>query len=189
MTQNVTVSKAEAVAAGKTKRVVLHYTSEKTKGQTWSYGALAPQLDKESLDYFKELKQRLDQGGQPELVGIEAAKEGNYWNLKKIGKPDTSTQSQKGSSTNSGTSAGKYDDTGVKVGASRNQAIAFLAATKGTNFTLDDVDQVAYDIVKRQAAQEDNVRKGVNPYDNIAESLAQEHYDADLDTINPELGF
>jgi hypothetical protein len=58
------------------------------------------------------------------------------------------------------TSSKPFDDTGIKVGAARNQAIAFLSATKGKAFSLDDVDATAYEIVKRQAVQEENVRSG-----------------------------
>jgi len=83
----------------------------------------------------------------------------------------------------------EYDQTGVKVGAARNQAIAFLAATKGTKFTLDDVDSVAYEIVKRQQTQEDAVRVGINKHqaqDDIIrqqqeEQLANEQHNRDLD--------
>jgi hypothetical protein len=77
-----------------------------------------------------------------------------------------------------------YDDTGVKVGAARNQAIAFLAATKGTNFTLDDVDLIAYQIIDRQAAQEatirakkDEVNNAVNEQQNQQAAQASEDND------------
>lgn len=89
-----------------------------------------------------------------------------YYNFVKFQAADTFVEKPASTWTgNKGGSWGKsekkeYDTTGVKVGAARNQAIAFLAATKGSKFTLDDVDSTAYEIVKRQQAQEDAVRSG-----------------------------
>lgn len=94
--------------------------------------------------------------------------QGEYWNFKElrdistyVAKPAWEGGQKSGYTRQSGGKS-NYDDTGVKVGASRNQAIAYLAATKGTKFTLDDVDTVAMEIVKRQAAMETAVRKENN---------------------------
>lgn len=112
--------------------------------------------------------------------------DGKWWNLKEF--RDGSTWVDKPVKKPwTGGGGGKsfekkdYDQTGVKVGAARNQAIAFLAATKGNNFTLDDVDSTAYDIVKRQQAQEDNVRSG-GPTRVLQEvQLSNEQHNRDLD--------
>lgn len=102
---------------------------------------------------------------------------GQYWNLKEFQstdkwtkpKPWHATQASAPKATgvstivNTSSNTRTFDDTGVKVGAARNQSIAFLAATRGTNFTLDDVDTIAYQIIGRQAAQEENVRNKTIP--------------------------
>lgn len=91
-----------------------------------------------------------------------------YWNLKEFRKADTFVEKPAYTSGKGNYGAKKeYDTTGVKVGAARNQAIAFLAATKGTNFTLDDVDKIAYEIIKRQQKQEDAVRGGEETTEKI----------------------
>ncbi len=147
----------EIVKAGQTDRVVLHYTgldgSSYTPGTPDRIGALAVQLDAETLATVKGAK-----SGQ--ILNIEMTKTDKYWNLTKatVGSSGTFVTH---TSAPRPPAKKPFDDVGVKVGASRNQAIAFLSATKGTKFTLDDVDTLAYEIVIRQAKQEDNVRNTV----------------------------
>ena len=118
---------------------------------------------------------------------------GQYWNLKEF-KPTsewtkptpwhaahttTTTKGGVSPTTNTSSQTRNFDDTGVKVGAARNQAIAFLAATKGKSFTLDDVDRIAYEIVGRQATQETNVRNKTIPGSTTAaqhEELLEESF-------------
>lgn len=97
------------------------------------------------------------------VLNIDLTKDGNYWNLTKarVGDANNPIGEKKSSGSGGGGKSSKpYDDVGVKVGASRNQAIAYLSATKGSAFTLDDVDALSYEIIKRQAAQEAAVRSG-----------------------------
>lgn len=90
----------------------------------------------------------------------------------------TSATSSSSTSNTSKVSTG-YDTTGVKVGAARNQAIAFLAATKGTKFSLQDVTATAYQIVKDQQEQEDNVRSGIDPTKSPSKSASDVNTDDD----------
>jgi hypothetical protein len=111
---------------------------------------------------------------------VVKTKDGKFWPLtgvlsmdKYVAKPVSTFQ--KGTySGGSKSSSGSYDTTGVKVGAARNQAIAFLSATKGPKFTLDDVDIVAYDIVTRQAKQEENVRAGISSPQTKPEEIVEQ---------------
>lgn len=119
-----------------------------------------------------------------------------YWNLKEfraattfVAKPAYNPGGYGG-----GGAKKEYDTTGIKVGAARNQAIAFLAATKGTNFNLDDVDKVAYEIIKRQQIQEDNIRN--NKVDTTTKlrneennKQMQQEVDLGLPEIDEELPF
>lgn len=119
-----------------------------------------------------------------------------YWNLKEfraattfVAKPAYNPGGYGG-----GGAKKEYDTTGIKVGAARNQAIAFLAATKGTNFNLDDVDKVAYEIIKRQQIQEDNIRN--NKVDTTTKlrneennKQMQQEVDLGLPEIEEELPF
>lgn len=116
---------------------------------------------------------------------------GQYWNFKEF-QPTTNwtkpkpwhatagnATSEFTKSTNTSSQTRNFDDTGIKVGAARNQALAFLGATKGKNFTLDDVDTIAYQIVKRQAEQENNVRNNTIPGATTTtqrEQLVEESY-------------
>lgn len=156
MKKTVKVNKVETVKAGKVDRIVLHYEvlDGQKKGEVWKIGALAIKLDESTRGKLKTVK-------PGDIVDITMEKDGNYWNLTKVEDGDTSSVASAGSPVKSATRA--YDDTGVKVGAARNQAIAYLSATKGKAFTLDDVDATAYEIIERQAAQELTVRAGNNP--------------------------
>lgn len=144
MQRNVEYVKLETAKAGKTVRLVLHYKvlSGPKQGEIWKIGALAPQLDQSSKDKLKASK-------AGDIISIIIEKEGNFWNLKSVGEPATSSEANAKSSA-----APKFDNIGIKVGAARNQALAFLSAVKGKSFSLDDVDEVAAEIFHRQAAQE-----------------------------------
>ncbi len=186
MKKTVKVSKVETVKAGKVDRVILHYEvlDGPKKGEVWKIGALGVKLEESTRNKLKTLK-----GG--EVVDITMAKDGNYWNLTKVEEAGSApAQSNSGGNSKGGsTSAARYDDTGVKVGAARNQAIAHLSATKGKEFTLDDVDATAYEIIERQAAQEATVRAGNNPAkpEALAEQSQQQSYDDS--EVTDEFGF
>jgi hypothetical protein len=148
---------------------------------------------------------KLDKGSQDVLRGLKAGdhfvvvkkKEGEYWNLDSF-KPVTEWKEKPKKQWNGNQGQQKtYDDTGVKVGAARNQAIAALSSGKFVwdkisgeehghvpieSFSLDDIDAVAYEIVKRQAAMEENVRNGTYTKDsNLVDDLAMEGLDEDDD--------
>jgi hypothetical protein len=188
MKKTVKVNKVETLKAGKVDRIVLHYEvmDGPKKGEVWKIGALGVKLDNDTRAKLK--------AAQPgDIIDITMEKDGNYWNLTKVEDAGASTPAQ---ASNGGgyhkpaTSAGKtYDDTGVKVGAARNQAIAYLAATRGKAFTLDDVDATAYEIVERQSAQEATVRAGNNPAkpEALVEQATQQSYDDS--EVSDEFGF
>lgn len=158
---------------GKNDALALEYEhlSGKFQGQVWTISGLALALPAEDRELLLKSKpgdnvvidrksnEGKDRDGNPKT----------FWALSSVLPPsslnkqptasDNHTSSHSKSHTTTTTSNHKaYDDTGIKVGASRNQAIAFLAATRGNKFTLDDVDKVAMEIVHRQAAQEELVR-------------------------------
>jgi hypothetical protein len=159
--QRVSKQLAKVVSAPKKEgqRVVFTYDrlDEPKKGMT--AGILAdgmPEVLKESL-------KRIQIGDEVVIVKTEGAPDKNgkqWWNLSAIEDKATFVAKEKKPfvGRSFGNQKSTYDDTGVKVGASRNQAIAFLAATQGTKFTLDDVDAVAMEIIDRQAKQEEEVR-------------------------------
>lgn len=168
-TQLAEFVKAEKTTVGKndTPAVNVHYKrldGEKA-GTEMTVRYLVGKLDQDSLAVLKELKP----GGK---FVVEKEKQGDFWNLTGF-KPESEFKAKpaytgggnhnKGGYNKSSGGNSTYDTTGVKVGAARNQAIAYLAATKGTKFTLDDVDAVAYDIVNRQQTQEENVRNKTIP--------------------------
>lgn len=187
MKKTVRVSKVESVKAGKTDRIVLHYEvlDGPKKGEVWKIGALKVKLDESSRNSLK--------GAEGDLRDITIEKDGNYWNLMKVeGAGSAPTQTQSTTTNlkhNAETIRKAFDDTGIKVGAARNQAIAYLSATKGKAFTLDDVDATAYEIVERQAAQEETVRSGNNPAkpEALAEQAQQQAYSDD--EVTDEFGF
>ena len=179
MSQTVTVQSIDITPAGKTKRIVLNYKN--SKGEARKIGALEVKLDETSRSV-------LSKSHPGDTVVIDMAKEGEYWNLTKVTDVTSFVSSSPNNSSVSTSYAKKsntYDDTGVKVGASRNQAIAYLAATMGCNFTLDDVDRVAYEIVNRQAAQEANVRAGTTPIVGAAKTKKSDNGSGSL-TLDQE---
>ncbi len=188
MKKTVKVNKVETLKAGKVDRLVLHYEvlDGPKKGEVWKIGALAVKLDDASRAKLKSV--------QPgDVIDVDIEKDGNYWNLTKVDDAGSSTSTSNNSSS-TGTSYKKAtgnDDhlVGIKVGAARNQAIAYLSATKGKAFTLDDVDATAYEIVERQAAQEATVRAGNSPAKPEAlndEANTQSYED---DGVKDEFGF
>lgn len=108
-----------------------------------------------------------------------------YWNLEEFRDVSTWVEKPKYKKEQ----GGQWDQTGIKVGAARNQAIAFLSATKGKSFTLDDVDEVAYEIVARQAKQEEVVRSGNNSYEINATETHTKDVDVYEDTQDDEVPF
>lgn len=182
MKKTVKVDKVESLKAGKTDRLVLHYEvlDGPKAGEVWKIGALAVKLDDASRSKLKT--------AQPgDTIDVTIEKDGNYWNLTKVEDVGT-TAAVKQQSTNK-TSNNQYDTTGVKVGAARNQAIAFLSATKGKAFTLDDVDATAYEIVERQSTQEDAVRAGNNPAKPEALTQQANSQTHDNSEVEDEFGF
>jgi hypothetical protein len=165
MLNNVKVVSVDTKPAGKTKKVDLtfEHLTGKFVGQAWTKGNLIPNLDKASLDILATAKP----GDQ---VAIELAKnEKGFYNLTKVATAQNTNKATAGNTKNS-----TFDNVGIKVGAARNQAIAFLSATKGKAFTLDDVDRVAYEIVIRQAAQEEAISSGNNPAEEPQKALNEE---------------
>jgi hypothetical protein len=189
MKKTIKVNKVESLKSGKVDRVVLHYEvlDGPKKGEVWKIGALKVKLD--------EASRNLLTGSEGDLRDITIEKDGNYWNLTKVeatGSMSTQSSGEYNKSTTNSTktaSSKPFDDVGIKVGAARNQAIAYLSATKGTKFTLDDVDATAYEIVERQSAQEATVRAGNNPAkpEALVEQSQQQSYD-DSEVID-EFGF
>lgn len=172
--------------------VTLHYDrddGDKKGANTGKY--LKGTLGENSINILKNIKK-----GDKFVVVKEAktTKDGKqFWNVVELRSADTFVAKEKKEWKNKGNYKKKeYDQTGVKVGAARNQAIAYLTAIQGDNFDLDDVDRVAYEIVERQAAMEDNVRKNINPNNsndmdnnpNVDTALMQQDDDySDLDDI------
>ncbi len=142
----------------------IEFTYTRKDGDSPKSGQKAGQLMSLMSDALKTQLKTLDVGSEVVVVKTESeanAKGVSYWNLSAI--EDAATFVAKPKSTwaggnKSGYQKKEYDDTGVKVGAARNQAIAFLSATMGNKYTLDDVDTIAYEIVERQAAMESNIR-------------------------------
>jgi hypothetical protein len=176
-TKVVKVSQIEKVKAGKTDRIVLHYEmlDGPKKGEVWKIGALAIKLPDASRTALKDAK-------VGDNVEITMEKDGNYWNLTEVKAADANTTTTQKTSQQHTTTQTKapFDNVGVKVGAARNQAIAYLAAT-GMKFTLDTVDDVAYEIISRQQIQEDNVRAGNNPFDHKVNDAKNRNQDLDDD--------
>ncbi len=175
----VEVVKVEKNKRGKGDYLELIYKHLKGNfaGQEWKIGNFVTALS--------EPVRALLLSSQPgDQVELETKKEGGFWNLASVSKAKEIMAVPANVPAGATLTKPTYDQTGVKVGASRNQAIAFLAATKGTKFTLDDVDKVAYEIVDRQAKQEDNVRLGVNPNsepDSLVKSREEVLDDSDDD--------
>lgn len=196
MQKTVKVVAVESAKAGKTDRIVFHYTDlnggSYTPGTPDKIGALAVKLDPDSLKVFTSLKDKATDkkqttggwyySGLSDVITIEMVKDDKYWNLTKA---STASASNSGSSTQQQQPAKKpFDDVGVKVGASRNQAIAILGSFKsGGKGTLveylNEVDALSYEIVVRQAAQEDNVRAGTNPATTPIKSATDSFVDVD----------
>lgn len=158
MLNNVEFVSMKTSPAGKTKKVDIEFKhlSGKFAGDTWTKGNLVPNLDAESLATLKAATQ----GSQ---IALEISKnDKGFYNVTQVRPAGTVSAKSAPSRTESRPSA-QSNTVGIKVGAARNQAIAFLSATKGKSFSLDDVDAIAYEIVERQAAQEKNVAAGNNP--------------------------
>jgi len=119
-----------------------------------------------------------------------------FWNLKEFRAADTFVAKPKSTWTGNKSNSEKtpFDNIGVKIGAARNQAIAILGTALDNGLTLqgylDKLDALAYDIVKRQAVMEENVRKGITPLtDHMEEALANEQHNRDLADSDDEIAF
>lgn len=177
MQKTVRVVRTEVTKAGKTDRIVLHHTnldgSTYKAGTPDKIGALAVKLDDASRNTVLAAK-------AGDTLAIEMLKEGDYWNLTKVAVGSSGTYASHTATTQT---KKPFDDVGVKVGAARNQSIAILSATKGSKFTLDDVDALAYEIVIRQAKQEDNIRNNTNPAEANRETTSVGTFDDDDNTF------
>lgn len=149
-------------------------------------------LDEASTNVLKSLKE----GDKFVINKISApnAKDPTrpFWNLESFSPADTFVEKPAYVPRAGGfTAASKkeYDQTGVKVGAARNQAIALLTGIdflpKGTTIknaiqtVLDIVDQWAYEIVKRQSAMEDNIRAGIDITPKLEQALESQQQNRD----------
>lgn len=165
--------KAEKTVVGKnnTPAINVHYKrlDGMQAGKEMSVRYLAGKLDADSTDVLKALK-------TGDKFTVVKKKEGEYWNLDSFKAEDAHASRPRSAppqSSGGGYTKTEKDQTGVKVGAARNQAIAYLAATRGVQFGLDDIDDIAYEIVKRQQVQEDHVRAGTSPEPTKA---TEEHF-------------
>jgi hypothetical protein len=183
----------EPIKVGKngTPAIKVYYTRQdgEQKGKEQSVQYLVGKLDEASKAILKEasasaglfnvVKEKKETDEYYNFVRFQAAdtfveKEKKPWTGGKQWQAEVERNYIKGPKK-------EYDQTGVKVGAARNQAIAFLAATKGSAFTLDDVDEMAYVIVKRQQRQEDLVRSGGLERQQEEEGLSNQQHNQDLD--------
>lgn len=174
MTINVIVKNVEKTKAGKTDRIVLHYTSDKSNGETWKVGALAVKLDEES-------RAKLNTVQAGDTVGIDIAKDGNYWNLTKVGDPVQTAYSSRsaGSSTkNAANKTSGYDNLGQQIGNSITNAVNSL----GAGHTVAEYKQRAIELI--QIGNE--IRELINS-DSLVSSEAANV--ADDDELTKEVGF
>jgi hypothetical protein len=157
--------------------------TQEQRDVTWVNEYLPPDSQK--------IYENTKEGG--EFVVVKEDKGKGYW-FKEL--RDISTYKPKpaysptGKYQGSSRKSGGYDDTGVKVGAARNQAIALLGI-KGfadklapeSTFNLNHVDDLAYEIIKRQAAMEERVRnEGKQSESELkTESHQQNQYPEDND--------
>ena len=164
--------KVVEVVSGQKGRIDLVHTeldgSTFKQGQNNKVGTLASKLDADSTATLRAAK-------AGDTLSIEITKEGNFWNLTKAAAGNS--RAPTGQSNAPQQKKEPFDTVGVKVGAARNQAIAYLSATKGTKFTLEDVDVVAYEIVVRQQAQEDAIRSNENPFSAVKEPASVGSFD------------
>lgn len=157
-------------------RVVVNYKLLKgpKAGEVWSTGTLAMNLDEESRAALKTLS-------PGDLVNLDIGRnEQNYRCVNAVRTVDAAEAAVQKQAAAAAPRIAHDNTIGIKVGAARNQAIAFLSATRGKKFTLDDVDAVAYEIVGRQAEQEKHVKAGVIP--PAAQSQVENNVVTDGDT-------
>lgn len=169
------------VGAKNLPAVNVHYVRKdgKDAGKEMSVRYLVGTLDESSGAILKTLKEGMDFVIVKEETPNPKDPTRPYWNLKEFKSadgfvPKTAYVPHAGYG-GAGGAKSEFNTIGIKVGAARNQSIAFLSATKGANFTLDDIDAVAYDIIKRQQVQEDNVKNNTIPTTKV--NLANEEND------------
>src|SRR3954463_2506736 len=84
----IEVVKVEKVPAGKTERVVVHYVGK--EDAIWKIGNLIDNFDAAARLFLKELSSKV-----PCKVDIEKEKQGDFWNLVKIGESGSMRQPDK----------------------------------------------------------------------------------------------
>lgn len=171
----LTLTKVETKKQGKYTNIYTHFLSAANKEFS-----VITDINKMS-EACKEFLRPLNGSDVNLKVKVDINKDGKFWSLADIREAtndDVQQAQAKRSQYNNNKPQSNYDNTGIKVGAARNQAIAFLAATK-KGFSLDDVDQVAYEILTRQAKMEKNHREGVNPFEDQAEAANEVHNNGD----------
>jgi hypothetical protein len=173
---NVTVHNVEKTKAGKTDRIVLHYTSDKTKGEVWKVGALAIKLDESSRSVLNTAK-------AGDKIGINMTKEGNYWNLTEATTAvDESARTSARTSASTKTSAGGgYDNLGQQIGNSITNAVNSLGAGK----SVAEYKQRAIDLIL--AGNE--IRELVNSGALTNDTATAANYAGAEDELSKELGF
>jgi hypothetical protein len=152
--------KVETKQNGQYTNIITTFKSQ--KGKEFKVSTNVDALDETSKKFLRPLN-----GQSVDLkVNADVNKDGKFWSLNSISEA-TQEQLQQAAEKKAqynNNKGGSYDNTGVKVGAARNQAIAYLAAVKD-KFNLNDVDEAAYEILERQAAMEKNYKDGINPFE------------------------
>lgn len=128
--KTVTVVSVETKKAGKTDRIVLNYVSP-DGNQTWSIGGLAAKLDDTSRKALKAAK-------QGDVLQVEVAKVGDYWNLISAGGGSAVQAATKASdkpayTPSSNSSSAKSPDTNIRI--QTMNALTNAVASLGTGKT------------------------------------------------------
>ena len=151
---------------GQYTNITTYFTNVSGTGKAWKTTTEAADLPEETRAFLRPFF------GQEKIsVDVEADIDRNsqFWRLKSCRA--ATPEEVKAAATRKYSKKGNYDTTGVKVGHARNEAVETLKLLMSINpecfaeyqdleSLMDHIDQVAYSIVKRQAIQEDTVRKG-----------------------------
>lgn len=112
-----------------------------------------------------EILKGLNKGDKFVVVrALKVTPRGEFWNLHAL--EDASTYVAKSAYTsNKSNSYSGGDNWGIKVGAARNQACVILGSVGNASIGLylDNLDNLTYELVKRQQQIEDNCRAGTIP--------------------------
>jgi hypothetical protein len=175
--QTVTVVDLERVKGenGNSERIMLHYSGDRTKGQTWRIGAFLAKLDDESRKSVLTAEK-----GDKRNITVE--KEGNYWVLRKV---EPATDLPKAANAQTYTKVeGRLTDVEKSEGAQRGNVL-----TNAVNLTI------AQGAAKTIEQTMQNVEKAAKLLLQISNKLAD---NAELitddvippaDEINDEIGF